>query len=95
MRGISGTVMATMTVTRLARVTAISAMASRMPGMAIRPSITRITGPSARRTKPATRPSSTPASVASTATAMPTIIETRPPQTARLKTSRPSASVPK
>jgi hypothetical protein len=93
-RGISGTVMATITVVRLARVTAISAMASRMPGMAMRPSITRMIGPSAQRTKPDTRPSTTPKKVASTATAAPTIIDTRPPHTARLNTSRPSASVP-
>ena len=94
-RGISGMVMATITVVRLACVTAISAIASRMPGMAIRPSITRMMGPSVQRTKPAVRPSSTPATVASTATEIPTISETRPPQTARLNTSRPSASVPK
>ena len=83
-RGISGTVIATMTVVRLGRVTAIRAIASRMPGIAIIPSITRITGPSARRTKPATMPSSTPKTVASTATVLPTISKMRPPRRARL-----------
>ena len=64
---------------RLARVTAISAIASRMPGIAIRPSITRMT-PVGARTKPATRPMTTPSTVASTATDGPTTSETRPPQ---------------
>ena len=41
--------MATTTVTTLARVTAMSAMASKMPGMAIKPSMKRINTESTRR----------------------------------------------
>src|ERR1019366_3517284 len=94
-RGTSGTVIATITVKRLARVSDISAIARRMPGIAMRPSITRITRPSAQRTKPAVRPRTTPIAVESSATLRPTASETLPPNTARLYTSRPSASVPK
>ena len=48
-RGISGIAIATMTVSRLAFHSATSAIASRIAGIAIRPSITRISGPSSRR----------------------------------------------
>ena len=55
-RGTSGTVMAMMTVSWLAPDRDTSAMASRMPGIAISPSMIRITIPSSQRIKPATTP---------------------------------------
>ncbi len=53
-------VMARITLPTLPRVSAISAMASRIGGIDISPSITRITMPSAHRTKPETRPMARP-----------------------------------
>ena len=49
-------VIAMITLPTLPRVSAISAMASRIGGIDISPSITRMTMPSAQRTKPETRP---------------------------------------
>jgi hypothetical protein len=49
-RGTSGIEIATTTVTRLAPASAIMAIANKMPGIAISPSITRITTASTRRT---------------------------------------------
>ena len=48
-RGISGIAIATTTVSRLPRHIATRAMAIRIAGIAITPSITRISGPSSRR----------------------------------------------
>ena len=72
-------VMARMTLPTLPRVSAISAMASRIGGIDISPSITRITMPSARRTKPETRPMASPIAEAISATAKPTVSDTREP----------------
>ena len=72
-------VMAMITFCREARVSAISAMASRMVGMDMKPSMIRITTASTQRTKPAARPISTPMTVDSAATVKPTISETRAP----------------
>ena len=49
MRGTSGMMMATITIASPGRVRVISAIASRIEGMAISPSITRITSASTRR----------------------------------------------
>jgi hypothetical protein len=49
-RGISVMAMAAITVPMPARQSATSVMASRMAGIAISPSITRISGPSSQRT---------------------------------------------
>ena len=48
-RGISGTISAAMTVSTLARTRAIKARASRMDGIAMRPSTTRMTTVSSAR----------------------------------------------
>ena len=93
-RGTSVTVMATITFSRLALVSAIRAMASSTPGIDISPSMMRMMMPSSQRTKPVTRPMARPISVASTATDRPTVSDTRAPYTTRLYTSRPSMSVP-
>ena len=53
-------VMARMTLPTLPRVNAISAMASRIGGIDISPSMIRMTMPSAQRTKPETRPMASP-----------------------------------
>ena len=71
--------MATMTLPTLPRVSAIRAMASRIGGMDISPSMIRMISPSAQRTKPETRPIGEPTTLASVATAKPTISETRAP----------------
>ena len=78
-RGISGIAIATMTVRRLAFHIATSAIASRIAGIAITPSITRISGPSSRRRYPALRPSRMPKVSATSAEEMPTRSETRVP----------------
>ncbi len=49
-RGISGIAIATITVGRLARHSATTAMAIRIAGIAMMPSMTRISGPSSQRT---------------------------------------------
>ena len=61
------------------RVSAIRAMASRIGGIDIQPSMMRMMMPSAQRMKPAKRPMASPASEASTATLKPTSSETRAP----------------
>ena len=48
-RGISGIAIATMTVARLARHSATTAIAMRIAGIAMMPSITRMSSPSAQR----------------------------------------------
>ena len=68
--------MAMMTVVRLPRHMATSAIAIRMAGMAISPSITRISGPSSQRKKPAHRPSVMPKASATSAVNNPTINDT-------------------
>ena len=71
--------MAMITLPTLPRVSAISAMASRIGGIDIIPSITRMMTPSLQRTKPDTRPMMRPASDASSATEKPTVSDTRAP----------------
>ena len=72
-------VMAMMTFCTEARVSAIMAMASRMGGMDMSPSMIRMTMPSAQRTKPETRPMVSPITEESAATAKPTSSDTRAP----------------
>ena len=72
-------VIATMTLPTLPRVSAISATASRIGGIDINPSITRMMTASAQRRKPEKMPMTSPASEARTATEKPTISETRAP----------------
>ena len=62
-----------------ARLSAISAMASRIEGIAISPSMTRMTKASKRGRKPAKTPISTPRMVEPIATEKPTMSETRVP----------------
>ena len=71
--------MAMMTFCTEARVSAISAMASRIGGIDIRPSIMRMITASSPRTKPATRPMNVPRAEANKATAKPTSSDTRAP----------------
>ena len=71
--------MATITFVRLAPVSAIKATASRMEGIAIRPSMTRMTTVSTRRTKPLRSPTRRPAAIEKTATPIPASSDTRPP----------------
>ena len=78
-RGTSAMVIARMTFWMLARVSAISAIASRIGGIAISPSMTRMTMASTVRLKPATRPMTRPTAVLRIATLKPTISETRAP----------------
>ncbi len=63
----------------LARVSAISAIASSTGGIDISPSITRITTASSQRRNPVTRPIASPISVLKSATAIPIESETRAP----------------
>ena len=93
-RGISGMVIAMMTTRRLARDSETIAMASRMAGIAISPSMIRMTMASAVRKKPASRPIVSPTRIEKVATERPTSSETRAPYTSRAKTSRPRLSVP-
>ena len=72
-------VIARMTLPTLPRVSAISAIASRIGGIDISPSMKRITMPSAQRTKPETRPMASPTAEAKIATDKPTVSETRAP----------------
>ncbi len=72
-------VMAIMTFWTEPRVSAISAMASRIGGIDIMPSMTRMMIPSATRTKPENRPMVSPAIEARIATLKPTSSETRAP----------------
>ena len=76
-------VIAVMTLPTLPRVSAISAMARRMGGIDISPSMIRMTKPSAQRRKPATRPIAKPATEARKATEKPTRSDTRVPKSTR------------
>ncbi len=76
-------VIARMTLPTLPRVSAISAIASRIGGIDIRPSMKRIRMPSAQRMKPETMPMARPAIEANIATDRPTVSETRAPKSTR------------
>ena len=78
-RGTSATVIAKMTFSRLARVNAINAIAIRIAGIDISPSMIRMTIASVQRLKPVTRPIARPIPLASSATLIPTISDTRAP----------------
>ena len=78
-RGISAMVIAMMTLPTLPRVSAMRATASRIGGIDIRPSITRMTMPSAQRRNPETRPMASPTSDERSATENPTSSDTRAP----------------
>ena len=78
-RGISAKVIAMITLPTLPRVSAIRATASRIGGIDMSPSITRMMMPSAQRTKPEVRPIARPASEAKPATENPTASDTRAP----------------
>ena len=93
-RGISGSAMAITTVAMLAWISVIRATASRMPGIAIMPSMKRMMILSARRLKPAIVPMRMPVNAENSATETPTSSETRAPYSVRERISRPSASVP-
>jgi hypothetical protein len=67
------------TLRTLARISAMSARASRIAGIAITPSMTRIMTVSSRRWKPITRPIAAPRARLSRETAAPTASETRAP----------------
>jgi len=71
--------MAMTTVAMLARISVISATASRMPGIAIIPSMMRMMMRSATRLKPAMVPMPSPTSAEKSATETPTSSETRAP----------------
>ena len=81
--------MATITVATLALVSDISAIASRMAGIDISPSLMRMTMGSSQRIAPPSMPTTVPISTDSAATVTPICIETRPPWMVRLKVSRP------
>jgi len=72
-------VMAMMTLRTEPRVSAISAIASRIGGIDINPSMIRITTPSTERMKPDTSPMTRPISDARNATEKPTSRETCAP----------------
>ena len=72
-------VIARMTLPTEPRVSAISAIASRIEGIDISPSMTRMMMLSAQRTMPETRPMVRPITEAQMATPKPTISETRVP----------------
>ena len=72
-------VIAMITFCTMPRVSAISAIASRIGGIDISPSIMRMITPSSRRTNPAATPIASPIAEASSATANPTISDTRAP----------------
>ena len=71
--------MAMMTFCTEARVSAISAIASRIGGIDISPSITRMMMESSMRLNPDTRPTKVPRIDANAATAKPTMSEMRAP----------------
>ena len=83
MRGISGMLIATMTVRRCEPNNDIRAMARRMPGIAMMPSINRMMTLSSASRKPASRPNKRPITVVTSATDMPTVSEIRVPFTVR------------
>ena len=72
-------VIATSTVIRLAPDSDTTAIASRMLGIAIRPSITRIITASTHLKKPETRPITSPMPIENTAAPSPISSEIRPP----------------
>ena len=72
-------VIAIITVATLAPDSDTTAIASRMLGIAIRPSITRIMMASTQRKKPETRPITSPIAIEMTAAPTPTSNEIRPP----------------
>ena len=78
-RGISGTVIAMMTLPTPAPVSEMRAIARSTPGIAITPSITRITTVSTQRTYPARSPIVSPPTTLIAATARPTVSEIRVP----------------
>ena len=71
--------MAMMTVSTLERNSDTMAIASRMAGIAISPSMMRMMTASSSRKKPASRPMNRPQTTLITATATPTRSETRAP----------------
>ena len=72
-------VMATSTVVRLAPETDTSAIASRMPGIAMMASMVRMIRPSSERNQPAMTPITRPIATLTTAAPRPAISETRAP----------------
>ena len=72
-------VIATNTVVRLAPDSETTAIASKMFGIAIRPSMTRITMASTHLKKPETRPITSPTPTLNTAAPRPISSEMRPP----------------
>jgi hypothetical protein len=78
-RGTSATVIAKITFSMLARVSAINAIAISTAGIDISPSMIRITIASVQRLKPVTRPIRSPNPLASSATLIPTVSDTRAP----------------
>ncbi len=78
-RGTSATVIAKITFSRLARFSAIKAIAIRIAGIDISPSMMRITTASTHRFNPVTRPIASPNAIENSATLMPTVNETRAP----------------
>ena len=77
--GICGTVMAMITVSTLERNSDTMAIASRMAGIAINPSMMRMMTASRMRKKPASRPMNRPQATLISATETPTSSETRAP----------------
>ena len=76
--------MATMTAANPAEESDTTTIARRIAGMAIRPSITRMTMPSSQRMYPASRPMTSPNATLMTATDAPTSREARAPYATRL-----------
>jgi hypothetical protein len=72
-------VIAKTTFWRLARVSAISAIAIKTEGIDISPSMIRITTASTQRVNPVTTPIARPSAVLKSATLMPTTSDTRAP----------------
>ena len=90
MRGISAMLIATTTFWMLEPNNDIKAIASRMPGIAMMPSINRMMTLSIRRKNPASRPNRRPTAVVTTATRMPTVSEIRVPFSVRDSVERPN-----
>ncbi|OIQ66390.1 hypothetical protein GALL_520400 [mine drainage metagenome] len=93
-RGNSAMLIATITFWTDALVSAIRAIASRIGGMDIKPSMTRMIRASIWRTNPDTRPIAVPMTDAQKATENPTSNDTREPKSTREYTSLPNISVP-
>ena len=83
MRGISAMLIATTTFWTLEPNSDIRAIARRMPGIAMMPSINRMMRLSTRRKNPASRPNRSPTVVVTAATRMPTVSEIRVPLSVR------------